>query len=296
MKRNILYSNIRNNCKIDKDNGIQLEIILTTKQISLLKTSVENFIIKTLESYHGGKYDKNTFLVENRDQIIELPNRTPNGAFYPKKENIDQYNELQKNINKIVVETNLVDELESFDLCTVRIVDGKKTHLDKRNAATVKLHSDAWSGQYGDAMVTTALLGDETTSLEFHEAVGIKSNFFDTQPNYDVGFDNFEDSKLLGNLRFNRMTIFDHSCLHRTIKNDGGLRVSIDFSIKLKSSKEINKNKSGRDVTHKSIKDMLRIGRETFIKATETLDECHNRFKNDNYDKVAVSHISDIIS
>ena len=40
---------------------------------------------------------------------------------------------------------------------------------------------------------------------------------------------------------------------------------------------------------------MLKIGKETFVEATETLEECYNRFKDDKYDKVAVSHINDII-
>ena len=296
MNRASLYDDIRDNCNINIDNGIQLEIDLNWQQISMLKLSVENYILKTLESYYGRKFERENFLITYKDDILNLPNRTPNGAFYPKVENIEQYNIIQKIINMCVIETKLVDQLESFDISTIRIVDGNRTDLDERNAATVKLHSDAWSGQYGDAMVTTAVLGDESTSLEFHQPIGMKPNFFDTQPNYDVGIDNFEDSKLLGNLRFDHMTIFDHSCLHRTIKNNGGLRVSIDFSIKLKSTNLIDKNKSGREVTHRPIQDTLDIGRKIFIKATETLEECYDRFKNDKYDKVAVSHISDVIS
>lgn len=295
MNRANLYNDIRNNCNIITDNGIQLEVGLPWQHVTMLRISLENYIIRTLESYYNREFERENFLVVYKDDILNLPNRTPNGAFYPKVENIEQYNIIQKIVNLCVIESKLVDQLESFDISTIRIVDGKKTNLDRRHAATVKLHSDAWSGQYGDAMVTTAVLGDESTSLEFHQPIGMKPNFFDTQPNYDVGIDNFEDSKLLGNLRFDHMTIFDHSCLHRTIKSNGGLRVSIDFSIKLKSTNLIDKNKSGREVTHRSIQDTLGIGKKTFIKATETLEECHNRFKNDKYDKVAVSHISDIV-
>jgi hypothetical protein len=51
----------------------------------------------------------------------------------------------------------------------------------------------------------------------------------------------------------------------------------------------------GTVVQHRETGEMLKIGKEIFIEATETLEECHNRFKNDKYDKVAVSHINDII-
>ena len=106
----------------------------------------------------------------------------------------------------------------------------------------------------------------------------------------------FDDCELLGKLKFNNITIFDHACLHRTSKENGGLRVSIDFGITLSTSKGVDKkNKFGRDVEHRSIDEMLKIGKETFVEATETLEECYNRFKDDKYDKVAVSHINDII-
>ena len=48
--------------------------------------------MKTLESFYGTSYDRKNFLVEYKDDILDLPNRTPNGAFYPKVENIDEYN------------------------------------------------------------------------------------------------------------------------------------------------------------------------------------------------------------
>ena len=43
------------------------------------------------------------------------------------------------------------------------------------------------------------------------------------------------------------------------------------------------------------IKDILKIGKETFVEATETLEECYKRFKNDKYDGVPTSYIHDTI-
>ena len=296
-QREKLYDDIRDNCDVVVDNGVQLEINLNQSQIITLKLAIENYVLTTLESYYGKKFERKNFLVKNRDDILNLPNRTPNGAFYPKVENIEEYNIIQSIVNDILNENDLINQLSSYDVCTVRVVDGEITDLDERSAATTKLHSDAWSGHKGDAILTIALLGDETTSLEFHKVVGgVSPSFFETQPNYEEGLHLFHDCELLGKLKFNNITIFDHACLHRTSKENGGLRVSIDFGITLSTSKGVDKkNKFGRDVEHRSIDEMLKIGKKTFVEATETLEECYNRFKDDKYDKVAVSHINDII-
>ena len=295
--RKNIYDDVRSNCDVSVDNGIQLELPLASQHISMLKLSLENYILKTLESYYGGKFERDNFLVEYKDDILNLPNRTPNGAFYPKVENIEQYNIIQKIINFILVETNLINQLKSYDVCSVRIVDGKITDLDSRQAATVRLHSDAWSGHKGDAIITIGILGDESTSLEFNKIVGdVSSSFFETQPNYKSGLSLFDEYEYLGNLKFNTITIFDHTCLHRTIKSGGGLRVSLDFGVTFNKSSGVKKKTTfGRDVEYRETGEMLKIGKEIFIEVTETLEECHNRFKNDKYDKVAVSHINDII-
>ena len=296
-QREKLYDDIRDNCDVVVDNGVQLEINLNQSQIITLKLAIENYVLTTLESYYGKKFERKNFLVKNRDDILNLPNRTPNGAFYPKVENIEEYNIIQSIVNDILNENDLINQLSSYDVCTVRVVVGDISDLDVRSAAPTKLHSDAWSGHKGDAILTIALLGDETTSLEFHKVVGgVSPSFFETQPNYEEGLHLFDDCELLGKLKFNNITIFDHACLHRTSKENGGLRVSIDFGITLSTSKGVDKkNKFGRDVEHRSIDEMLKIGKETFVEATETLEECYNRFKDDKYDKVAVSHINDII-
>ena len=295
--REKLYDNIRNNCDVIADNGVQLEINLNQIQLITLKLAIENYILKTLESYYERKFERKNFLVESRDDILNLPNRTPNGAFYPKVENIEEYNIIQSVVNDILDENGLINQLSSYDVCTVRVVDGELTDLDSRLAATAKLHSDAWSGHKGDAILTIALLGDETTSLEFHKVVGeVSPSFFETQPSYEEGLHLFDDYELLGKLKFNNITIFDHACLHRTVKENGGLRVSVDFGITLSTSKGVEKNTIfGRDVEHRTIDEMLKLGKETFVEATETLEECYNRFKDDKYDKVAVSHINDVI-
>ncbi len=72
------------------------------------------------------------------------------------------------------------------------------------------------------------------------------------------------------------------------------IKVGFEPHYKLETYDKYDEDKrKGRKVTHSNINETLKIGKETFIEATETLDECYNRFKDDNYDKIPVSHISD---
>tara|TARA_A100001011_G_scaffold64341_1_gene64965 strand:- start:11612 stop:12538 length:927 start_codon:yes stop_codon:yes gene_type:complete len=296
-ERETLYDDIRRECDVTFDAGIYIELGMTTPQKNILKILFENYIIKTLESYYEKNFETNDLLIRYRDEILGLPNRTPNGAFYPKVENIKEYNEIQSFVNDILVDTKLVDQFESFDLATVRIVDGKVTDMDSRPSATSRLHSDAWAGHAGDAILTIGVLGDETTSLEFNKTVGkVSSTFFETQDDYEGGLKTFENYDHISDLDFDTITIFDHACLHRTLKNNGGLRVSLDVGLKLKSSDGLKKTKNdGRKMSRIEIKDILKIGKETFVEATETLEECYKRFKNDKYDGVPTSYIHDTI-
>lgn len=295
--RKSIYDDIRDNCNVITDNGIQLEVGLTSQQNSMLRMTLERYILKTLEAYYDRFFESENFLIKYKDDILNLPNRTPNGAFYPKKENIEEYNTVQKIVNTCMIDNKLTEQLDSFDVSTIRIVDGTKSELDDRMSSTTKLHSDAWSGHNGDAILTIGLLGDETTGLEFNKVTEVNSeSFFETQQDYESGMKVVKGYEKIKNLEFNNMTIFDHACLHRTLKNNGGLRVSIDFGISTKKSKGIDKkNPLEKNVVHKDIQEVLNIGHTKKLTATETLKECYERIKNDNYESVPKAHVSDNI-
>ena len=106
--------------------------------------------------------------------------------------------------------------------------------------------------------------------------------------------------ELIGYLKFGYLTIFDHACLHRTFKNGEGLRVSVDFGIVTKNSSGCrddfvsNSVKNvGKKISYKDSRDVIRIGKDIFVEATETLQECYNKFRHDKYNEKPTSHISD---
>ena len=60
-QREKLYDNIRTNCDVNIDNGVQLEINLSQSQIFTLKLAIENYVLITLESYYGRKFERKNF-------------------------------------------------------------------------------------------------------------------------------------------------------------------------------------------------------------------------------------------
>ena len=297
-----IYDEVRKHCDVSFDNDIQLEVKIKDELFSELKVKVENYIFTTLESfYKDKKFNRDNFLLEYKDDILNLPNRTPNGAFYPKIENVKQYNEVQSVVNDIVLDSKYFDALHSLDVCTVRITDGKNVKTDERVTANINLHSDAWTGHDGDAITTIGVLGDEKTTLEFNKPVGkISEKFFETQSSYLDGLKLFEGMVHIGYLKFGYLTLFDHACLHRTVKGGNNLRVSIDFGVVMNNSYgcrddfgDNNVGKLGKKISYQDKNETIKIGKEKLAVATETLQECYDRFKNDSYDKQPTSHVTD---
>ena len=301
--RSSVYNYFRDDCNIETDHGIYLDVKLNDIDFDKLKIAVKNYIFKTLELFYSDKnfVDSDNFLVEYEDDILSLPNRTPNGAFYPKKDNINEYNIVQKEVNNILMNERIGKNLKAAANVTVRVMDGKLNRFKGRMYATTKLHSDAWVGHEGDAVFTIGVLGDEKTTLEFNKPTGkIAKKFFEPVDNFDDGIRLFESMEFIGNLKFGYATIFDHGCLHRTVKLGDGIRVSVEFGIIVKDSDGIRNNygknivnSKGKSLPYENIDDILKIGKNRFVGATETLQECYERFKNHSYDEKPTSHISD---
>ena len=189
-ERSKIYDGIRNGCEVEVDHGIYLDLKIDDENYLKLKYAVSDYIFTTLQSFYKDKdFVKDDYLLTNyKNEILNLPNITPNGAFYPKLENVKEYNKIQSTVNDILLDSGLFGTLQSFDVCTVRVVDGDKHKYKNRVYDTTKLHSDSWVGHDGDAILTIGTLGDRETSLEFNKPVGkISNNFFQIVDSFDDG-------------------------------------------------------------------------------------------------------------
>jgi len=282
--RSGIYDAIRKNSNIYSDEGIFISVALDKSHFELLKKITRKYVVTTLKAWHDEKkYDFNNenYLIDYREDIISLPNITPNGSFYPKIENIAEYNEIQSAINNILIHHNFNNCFSTVANFNVRIQDGKNRQYENRRYSTIKLHSDSWVGHVGDAILTIFIDGDLNTGLEFYKPIGeVSDDFFTKIDDFDKGLSMLNELKYLCAADFEYAYIFDHGCLHKTIKNGGGLRISIDMGITMNDSKGAighNKKNSIRRHAYIPIDDFLKLGGENIIGATETLMDAHKQ-------------------
>ena len=289
-----LYDDIRKGANIEVDDGVLLNFKLTNSEAESLQRLVQEYILSAVKAWNTPKdikVNNSNYLIDYKRLILGLPSRTPNGAVFPKKENIREYNELHKFINKILVDHNIAPYVRGAANPVIRVQDGQDDRHANRHYATTKLHSDAWVGHTGDAILSIMVDGDQSTGLEFNIPEGnVSPDIFSKIENFDIGLKFFEKLKPLGTAKFGHMYIFDHGCIHRTIKNGGGLRVSVEFGIVMNNSSGIassyneSDNLNDRD-TYVIMNQFLRLGDSIKIEATENLQQTYEKFANEDYNK-----------
>lgn len=289
-KRSSLYDYLRPYCNLNRDHGIYFDIKLSEQTHGILTDLVLQYIAKALSAVEKKEIIVDEqFLVKYEKEILKLPNRTPNGAFHPKKENIAEYNNLQKHIVKALKEVNILDSFLAIQPCTVRVMSGKTADLDHtRPLATTKLHSDSWASHVGDAILGVSLTGDPSTKLEFYEPCDVSKDFFLPLENYDEGLKKFNDKKFLGYARMGYISVFDHACLHRTSLSEGGIRVSFDLGVITNNPNSLYYDTKTRKKAHLEDyryeyldKDIYsKLGDTLFISVQETLEQANIKYAN----------------
>ena len=289
-KRESLYDNLRNTCVLDRDHGIYFDIKLSSSTHNNLKLLALQYIAKTLSVCEKQNIIvDDDFLIKYEKKILSLPNRTPNGAFYPKKDNILEYNKLQKEIVSSLKEANVLDNFLAIQPCTVRVMSGKSADMDcTRPLSSVKLHSDSWASHVGDAILGVSLTGDPSTKIEFYEPCDISEDFFLPLENYDEGLKKFNDKKFLGYARMGYISVFDHACFHRPSLNEGGIRVSFDLGVITNNPNSLYYDAKTRKKAHLEDyryeyldKDIYsKLGDTLFISVQETLEQASIKYAN----------------
>jgi hypothetical protein len=171
---------------------------------------------------------------EHAQSIYKLPNITPNGLVLPKKETVSSYNFLHAIFAQVMsryLDDSLISSIH-FPV-NIRLVDGRPNKaLDSRPRGSTKLHSDIWAAEPSNSTaIFVPVLGDiKNTTVEFIEPLDFPKDFH--RP-----LDDFDSAQHLAEGGIHYPPLFtdcdlitvDALCLHRTIKNNGGFRLSIDF-------------------------------------------------------------------
>jgi hypothetical protein len=256
------------------------EVGIPERLFSSLQESCTNYMLSSLRSANPTKQYKfcENILEEYEQDIISLPNKTPNGLVLPKAEILSWYNCLHQSVAKIMSHFELDEHVASIHApVNVRLVSGKPSTTDVRPRASCKLHSDIWAGEFSNTvMLFLTALGDiEGNGIEFLEPDRKFLDYCHPLNDYLEGAELEKDSiKYDCGLKSGFAYFTDPFLLHRTVKKTPKLRLSIDFrfttNIKCETDIEVN---TDRHENYISLKDWYEIGTKTFLYTEATVAE-----------------------
>jgi hypothetical protein len=213
------------------------EVGIPRPLFDILAAAVKQYLYLSLTTAFPAQafeYDVD-LLTAYKDQITALPNITPNGLLLPKQETYIGYNLIHRYVAKIVQGMRLEKHIEAIHLpVNIRIVHGKPNpKVDSRPRASVKLHSDIWAGELTNAiMIFLPVFGDmDKVGIEFFEPPPVfQADFLRPLPDFDEGACLLAGArKYRCQLRPGKAYLIDPYVLHRTLKQQDALRLSLDF-------------------------------------------------------------------
>jgi hypothetical protein len=237
--RKRVYENLPKIKLSNESTDIVLFYDISESNYEKLKKATQEFILKNLSVFYKEKYTwSEDFLEKNESLINSLPSKTPNGVIFPKKETIQEFEEMQRSINQIFRDLKIWPHIKKMVIPNVRFKSVNENQDAKnRPYYTGKLHSDAWVGHQGDSVFLIGVLGDiDNNTVEFNEPIGTKFDYLHKAKSFDEGNSRYESLKYLGTLKSQKLCIMDHACLHKTyLKENSKPRISIDIAVLIES-------------------------------------------------------------
>jgi hypothetical protein len=205
-----------------------------------LVKATQNFLCKSLSLVYKKEFVwSDTFLEDNNNLIVNLPNKTPNGILNPKKETVEEFAEIQNSINNIFNKLNVYKHIKKLAVPNIRYksVESEPEEVKSRPYYTGKMHSDAWVGHKGDSVFLIGVLGDiSNNTVEFNNPIGAHDNYLDKAESFDEGNTRYDSLEYVGLLQKQTLSIMDHACAHKTHIKDGAKpRISIDIAVLIDS-------------------------------------------------------------
>ena len=235
--RSNIYEKLRESKYLKKDKDILLKFNLgkRNKELSIIKKNISKIILKSLRIVHKKNFkDQKNFLKSYFNEIILLPNITPNGAFQPKKEIIKEYNIFHKSVINLFKKIGIYKNINKAMHVVIRIKKGSENnYIKKRSYSTSKIHSDAWSGMAMDSVAMIMLFGDiSNNTVNCYKPIKFNKNILKKLKKFDQGKKYFKKIKHIAKIKKHELVIFDQLCLHRSnINKYAGPRISIDVGI-----------------------------------------------------------------
>jgi hypothetical protein len=168
------------------------------------------------------------------DDVVALPNRTPNGVLLPRRETFLAFNLVQQAMVATLVDLGIAPRFSACQMpCNVRIASGiRDVVADQRPYASAKVHADLWYGEpLAAILMNVPLLGDPASvGLDFFEVDAFPTSLMRILGDYEEGRALAEGARRLP-IEFAQggLYVSDALALHQTTKRGPGIRLSLDF-------------------------------------------------------------------
>jgi hypothetical protein len=173
-------------------------------------------------------------LVEYRDALLDLPNRTPNGVILPRRETFLSFNMIHQVLANVIQGAGMLSAFSHLQIpCNVRLVEGTPDRdTDSRSYSSTKIHTDVWNGEpISSILFNIPVLGDPAAvDLRFYEPRNFPSELRVALSDYKLGepvASSVEEYPVAFQMK--HLYISDALSLHQTVKRRPALRLSLDF-------------------------------------------------------------------
>lgn len=289
--RKKVYSLLSNYNRSLTKEGFVYTFDIPEKNLASLKVAAFDYINRSLIQNYGKDFkicsarDLNTHI----EKILKMPNITPNGKFLPKNGTAIFLNNVQKELIAYLKKIDILKNIDKLQSVNIWIKTHKQSdEFSNRPLYTGKIHSDAWVGHPGDSILWLSPVMSKKNTMEIIEPLNPADDYLSVSDTFEEARERYSGTKLIGKVRYGKMAIMDHMCLHRTYyEEDSFPRITISCGVTMRSEESLEKksNKAFRkefDSSYYPVSILKEVGRTLTFSVKETLAECETRFKDKN--------------
>ena len=271
--------------KFSKIDSLLGKCELPKNIFSDLRTAAQICLYDSLSSYYPNKLFNldltlEAFCLFYRNDIIGLPNITPNGLLMPKIETNNSHNLLNKKVYNLIEHLSFSEGSKVACPINLRINFGTNTNPEftSRPRSSTNWHTDIWAGQNcNEAMIHTPICGDyEQSGISVsNPQEGFYPDYVKSIPSFLDGksvTDKMNENKINFTMKLGESYLLDSFLFHKTSLSSNSIRIIVSFPARLKDkvSSDIYSNPL-RDEEFIAISNWSNLGKSLLLASDKSL-------------------------
>lgn len=271
--------------KFSKIDSLLGKCELPKNIFSDLRTAAQICLYDSLSSYYPSKLFNldltlEAFCLFYQNDIISLPNITPNGLLMPKIETNNSHNLLNKKVYNLIEHLSFSEGSKAACPINFRINFGTSTNPEfiNRPRSSTNWHTDIWAGQNcNEVMIHTPICGDyEQSGISVsNPQEGFYPDYVKPIPSFLNGepvTNKMNKNKIEFTMKLGESYLLDSFLFHKTSLSSSSIRIIISFPVRLKEkiNSDIYENPL-RDNEFIDISDWSKLGKKLLLASDKNL-------------------------